>query len=54
MGGGLDFKTRLPLLGFRIEARDFITGRSDIPSFSTITSNHVHSLFAGGGVTLHF
>jgi hypothetical protein len=54
VGGGLDFKTRLPLLGFRIEARDFITGRSDIPLFTTITSDHVHSLFVGGGVTFHF
>ena len=49
--GGLDFKTRLPLLGLRIEARDFATGA---PSFSTLTNNHLNNLFIGGGVTLHF
>ena len=51
VGGGLDFKTKLPLLGFRVEARDFVTGS---PSFSTLTSNHLNNLFVGGGVTLHF
>jgi hypothetical protein len=51
VGGGLDFKTNLPLLGFRIEARDFITGA---PSFSTLTNNHLNNLFVGGGITLHF
>jgi hypothetical protein len=51
LGGGLDFKTRLPLLGFRIEARDFITG---VPSFSSLTNDHMHNLFVGGGVTFHF
>jgi hypothetical protein len=51
VGGGLDFKTRLPLLGFRIEARDFVTGA---PSFSSLTNNHLNNLFVGGGVTLHF
>jgi hypothetical protein len=51
VGGGLDFKTRLPLLGFRIEARDFVTGA---PSFSTLTNNHLNNLFVGGGVTFRF
>ena len=51
VGGGLDFKTRLPLLGFRVETRDFIAGA---PSFSTLTNNHLNNLFVGGGVTLHF
>lgn len=51
VGGGLDFKTRLPLLGFRIEARDFVTGA---PSFSSLTNNHLNNLFVGGGITLHF
>ena len=51
VGGGLDFKTRLPLLGFRIEARDFVAG---VPSFSTLTNNHLNNLFVGGGITLHF
>jgi hypothetical protein len=54
LGGGLDIKTRLPLLGFRIEARDFITGRPGTPSFASITSDHLHNIFVGGGVTLHF
>ena len=51
VGGGLDFKTRLPLLGFRIEARDFVAGP---PSFSSLTNNHLNNLFVGGGITLHF
>jgi hypothetical protein len=54
VGGGVDFKTRLPLLGFRIETRDFITGRPGVPSFTTITSNHLNNLFVGGGVMFHF
>lgn len=51
VGGGLDFKTNLPLLGFRIEARDFVAGP---PSFSSLTNGHLNNLFVGGGVTLHF
>jgi opacity protein-like surface antigen len=51
LGGGLDFKTRLPLLGFRIEARDFVAGP---PSFSTLTNNHLNNLFVGGGIVFHF
>jgi len=54
VGGGLDFKTRLPLLGFRLEVRDFITGLPGTPSFTGVTSDHLHSIFAGGGITLHF
>ncbi|HEX3155735.1 MAG TPA: hypothetical protein VHV32_13985 [Candidatus Angelobacter sp.] len=54
LGGGLDIKTRLPLLGFRIETRDFVTGRPGIPSFTSITSDHLHNIFVGGGITLHF
>jgi hypothetical protein len=53
-GGGLDFKTRLPLLGFRLEVRDFITGRPGISSLSSVSSDHLHNVFAGGGITLHF
>lgn len=51
VGGGLDFKTNLPLLGFRIEARDFVAGP---PSFSSLTNGHLNNLFVGGGITLHF
>jgi hypothetical protein len=54
VGGGLDFKTRLPLLGFRLEVRDFITGRPETPSFTNVSIDHLHSIFAGGGITLHF
>lgn len=54
VGGGLDFKTRLPLLGFRLEVRDFITGRPGTPSFTTVSSDHLQSIFVGGGITLHF
>jgi len=54
VGGGLDFKTRLPLLGFRLEVRDFITGRPGTPSFVGVTSDRLQSIFAGGGITLHF
>jgi hypothetical protein len=54
VGGGLDFKTRLPLLGFRIEARDFMTGRPEIPSFNSITSGRLQNIFVGGGITLHW
>jgi hypothetical protein len=59
-GGGFDFKTGIPLLGFRIEARDFVTGQ---PNFGIIESTfqqsqkdsgHRHNVFAGGGVVLHF
>lgn len=54
VGGGLDFKTGLPLLGIRIEARDFMTGRPNTSSFTAITSDHLHNIFVGGGITLHF
>ena len=56
-GGGLDFKTGLPLLGFRAEVRDFVTG---IPSFgfgsSFVTESglHHHNILAGGGIVLRF
>jgi len=51
VGGGVDFKTHLPLLGFRIEARDFVAGP---PSFSSLTNSHLNNLFVGGGIVLHF
>jgi hypothetical protein len=54
VGGGVDFKTRLPLLGFRFEVRDFITGLPGTPSFANVSSDHLQSVFVGGGVTLHF
>lgn len=54
MGGGLDFKTRLPLLGFRVEARDFLAGVPTIPAFASVTNGHINNIFVGGGITLHF
>jgi len=54
-GGGLDFKTGLPLLGFRAEVRDFVTG---IPTFgtgfTTESGLHHHNILAGGGLVLRF
>src|ERR1051326_3252083 len=54
-GGGLDFKTGLPLLGFRAEVRDFVTG---IPTFgfdfATESGLHHHNILAGGGLVLRF
>jgi len=52
-GGGIDFKTGLPLLGFRAEVRDFVTGD---PNFGVTTSSglHHHNILAGGGLVLNF
>ncbi|HVG92112.1 MAG TPA: hypothetical protein VNB54_11535 [Alphaproteobacteria bacterium] len=54
-GGGLDFKTNLPVLGFRAEVRDFLTG---VPTFNsgflTETGLHHHNILAGGGIVLRF
>jgi hypothetical protein len=55
-GGGLDFKTGLPLLGFRAEVRDFVTGIPDFDSslFSTNSGLHHHNILIGGGIVLRF
>jgi len=56
-GGGLDFKTGLPLLGFRAEARDFLTGDPDFGFsglFNVNSGFHHHNLLVGGGVVLRF
>jgi hypothetical protein len=53
-GGGLDFKTRLPHLGVRVELRDFVTGRPSIFSLINVTSGHLQQLYAGGGIVLRF
>jgi hypothetical protein len=56
-GGGLDFKTGLPLLGFRAEVRDFVTGDPDFGFGSIFTTNsglHHHNILAGGGIVLRF
>ena|ERR1700761_907021 len=61
-GGGLDFKSGLPILGFRAEIRDFVTGDpnfgiSSIASSGNLNGNssfHHHNLMAGGGIVLRF
>ena len=53
-GGGLDFKTGLPLLGFRAEVRDFVTGDPDFGVFSTSGGLHHHNILVGGGIVLRF
>jgi hypothetical protein len=57
-GGGLDFKTGLPVLGFRAEVRDFVTSDPSTllngPSITPMKGMHHHSLLVGGGVVLRF
>ncbi len=58
-GGGVDIKTGIPLLGFRAEVRDFVTGQPDfgIVSIQTAGSPSLgrrHSVLAGGGIVLRF
>jgi hypothetical protein len=61
-GGGLDFKTGIPLLGFRAEVRDFVSTGPDFGNAANlllgITNNqsglHRHNILAGGGVVLKF
>jgi len=58
-GGGLDFKTGLPLLGFRAEVRDFVTedflNGSVGGAVATNSSGlHHHNILAGGGIVLRF
>jgi hypothetical protein len=50
-GGGLDFKTPIRNLGFRLEVRDFMVGRSGL-DFGP--DDHHHNIFAGAGVVFHF
>ncbi|HET9281098.1 MAG TPA: hypothetical protein VFR24_03945 [Candidatus Angelobacter sp.] len=57
-GGGIDFKTGLPLLGIRAEVRDFLTGSPDFGFPSSIFTvngsfNH-HNVLAGAGIVLRF
>jgi hypothetical protein len=58
-GGGLDFKTGLPLLGFRAEVRDFVTGDFLNGSIGSVIAQnssglHHHNILAGGGIVLRF
>jgi hypothetical protein len=47
VGGGLDFSTPLPFIGFRVEAREFHTAT---PDFNVGRNN----IFAGAGIILKF
>jgi hypothetical protein len=53
IGGGVDFRTPLRVLGIRAEARDFITGHPAVFPLGAFTS-HVQHVFAGGGVVVKF
>lgn len=58
-GGGVDIKTGIPLLGFRAEVRDFVTGQPDfgIVSIQTVGSQSLgrrHNVLAGGGIVFRF
>lgn len=63
-GGGLDFKTGIPFLGFRGEVRDFVTGDPNFGFANAITGGfkgssnqsglHRHNILAGGGIVLRF
>ena len=58
-GGGVDIKTGIPLLGFRAEVRDFVTGQPDfgIVSIQTAGSPSLgrrHNVLAGGGIVFRF
>ncbi len=56
-GGGIDFKTNFPVLGFRAEVRDFVTGDPDFGApalFSTNSGLHHHNILVGGGIVLRF
>jgi hypothetical protein len=51
-GGGLDFKTPVRNLGFRLEVRDFLTNRPRRFDFGS--SDRRNNIFAGAGVVFHF
>lgn len=59
-GGGLDFKTGLPVLGFRAEVRDFVTGDPNFGLVSVLSGSNGagglkhHNVLVGGGIVLRF
>ena len=57
-GGGVDFKSGLPLLAFRAEARDFVTADPSAlvagPSTTPKNGLHHHSVLVGVGIVLRF
>lgn len=52
-GAGVDFKTPLPRLAIRAEARDFVAGRPST-ALPDVLSQHLQNVFAGAGVVIHF
>lgn len=59
-GGGVDIKTRFPLLAFRGEVRDFVTDQPDFVGFtveppgSQLIPSRRHNVLVGAGVVLRF
>jgi hypothetical protein len=59
-GGGVDIKTRIPLLGIRAEARDFMTAQPNFaggtlfPPGSQGISSRRHNVLVGGGIASRF
>lgn len=53
VGGGVDFRTPLRLLGIRAEVRDFITGHPAIFPVAAF-STRVQHVFVSGGVVVKF
>lgn len=53
-GGGLDFKTPLPLLRIRGEVRDVVSGQPNFGPGTTTDSARRNNLFFGGGIALRF
>ena len=58
-GGGVDINTGIPLLGFRAEVRDFVSGQPEFANISTQTlgsssNGWRHNVLAGGGIVLRF
>jgi hypothetical protein len=54
-GGGVDFKTHLPHLGLRLEVRDFwAKAFAESSGILRVNPEHLHNVFAGGGVVFKF
>jgi len=56
-GGGVEFKSGIPHLGFRGEVRDFVTGAPNFGGGSFHLNTHGlrrHNILPGGGVVLKF
>jgi hypothetical protein len=54
-GLGVDFRTPIRHLGFRVEARDFVsTGNLRSGGFTEVFPSHEHVVFAGGGPVWRF